>query len=555
MQLSKNQLNGLMVILPRMRMSSIVSMSYWSPIPFETLMNIRTAGKQRKIAALTGEGYQFASQWIDAVIKDEKNGLAQKMINKNKPKIQSMLKGRKDSEEILQSLETNFLKGENDAENKKAVKEVKEYMKDKGFNEQQAEEASKYMSLFRIKSGAYDEMFVNTMEPKVKKLESFSINGIQRDRETALEDALALLSSGTITDRIKPIDDEDRKKIEAEGFSGSLDNYIRKIDGIAGAGAFLDGIRDVLQKGVPVLTDSGFVKKKKKHEKAKGEFVDGENIDDKVDLGDVEPENYGEVETFEKQEKRPSHDKDIKDTDDASIGELKLEEAKQDAIERDENIRGAVMQHLEEIIRDHVPDKNGEPDEDRIRQTIFVYKNALSNPYYTTTELKRAEAEGDTAIPDPASSTKYFSRDQEKMKTQGINTNKEYSRLTSGYVEKRIQEDIEMIIGETKKGVKAAGVTLSHQLLRQAASKGKLHMLGMVCAIEPRKRQAGKVMVFERSRPKFAHCFNWNLHNGKIRIADVNDPDEDHLNEAYQAAFEAVQQEVAINNIQEQMGN
>ena len=53
----------------------------------------------------------------------------------------------------------------------------------------------------------------------------------------------------------------------------------------------------------------------------------------------------------------------------------------------------------------------------------------------------------------------------------------------------------------------------------------------------------GNVRVYEASKPQFSHEFYWKIENGLIHIAEVAEVEGNHIDEAYQAAFNTVKQE------------
>jgi hypothetical protein len=144
-------------------------------------------------------------------------------------------------------------------------------------------------------------------------------------------------------------------------------------------------------------------------------------------------------------------------------------------------------------------------------------------------------------------STSYYTRDPEAWKAIGINSLAEFRSQIMQKM-KSIQPAIQKVL-QREFGIRVSSV-LSQQLLIMAAACGKLKLASHISHID-RFARKGNVKVYEESKPQFAHEFYWEIENSNVKIAEVHDVDEDHINEAYLSALEAVQQEAFRVNQEE----
>lgn len=527
MNLSKGQLNVLMITLPRMRMSQIIR--YTNKLPIETLLSIRSAGKQIKFAAEVDTELLGVSQWIDEVVKPK----ASEYINKSKSIVDSIIQKSSNAEEIKAAIQDEkYLKGEN---NTSKASEIESDMKELGLNSSDAQQISNYISLKRMLNGKYDSNFIDTISRFANKLKGVK-PGLTL--EEAKNDMVTYYSLGTLPEmETQNLTEErlEKSKKEGESLFKALDKMMSQ-GNIPGGGAFI--------KNMNLIGTAFFSNTRLKYKQQKEMETTKPDTEDKAtaDPSDVELETgwYPTENEEGEEEGGPIQLDNLK-----RIEELQKESRK---------YRKETMQILDDIIDEVVPEK-GSPKEraDKIRKISFIFKFAYGNPIYRANDPNKAL---------PANSNTYYTRNEKKMQQAGIESLDEFKKLMSEAIFTKVQKKIDKALGWdqesgykqlTKSMSKAASASLSHQLLKRAASIGKLNMIGMVCGIDQNSRTAGNVMVFERSRPRFAHVFNWKIEEGKILIANIDDVDKEHINEAYHTALEAVQQEVLINNMEEQL--
>ena len=223
MNLSQQQLNVLMTVLPRMKLSHVIWISQYT-LPLDTLMNIRQAGMNRKIAArpdldteLTG-----VSEFIDQIIKSK----ASRHAREGKKNLLKMLQGKDNAKEVMAQLQDKkYLQGE---DNKGVKSEVISDMKGMGLSAKEAERASDYVSLLRMMEGSYDAQLMDTNTKLARKLKGFMPKGMDegkgRGSEGANNDIVAILTTGNILNLKDDWEDiSETRKQKKEGFLVQLE--------------------------------------------------------------------------------------------------------------------------------------------------------------------------------------------------------------------------------------------------------------------------------------------------------------------------------------------
>ena len=112
---------------------------------------------------------------------------------------------------------------------------------------------------------------------------------------------------------------------------------------------------------------------------------------------------------------------------------------------------------------------------------------------------------------------------------------------------KSIRSQLQKSLQRSAANLALSSSVLSEQLLIIAASNKNIKLASKVSSISP-LGVFGNVRVFEASKSQFSHELFWMIEDGKVKIAEVSDVDEDHLNDAYQAAFDAVCKDVLSQN-------
>ena len=152
-------------------------------------------------------------------------------------------------------------------------------------------------------------------------------------------------------------------------------------------------------------------------------------------------------------------------------------------------------------------------------------------------------------------SDKWFSLDRKGWIERGIENSVQWRTDIKNPLETTIRKKIDELMIKKSKDKNWANALmsskLSYQLLIRAISNEKIILASKVSAVGPSGRE-GNVRVFEKDKPQFSHEFYWKIEDEKIHIAEVEDVDEDHMNEAYQTAFEAIKEEALLNNIESQ---
>jgi len=148
-----------------------------------------------------------------------------------------------------------------------------------------------------------------------------------------------------------------------------------------------------------------------------------------------------------------------------------------------------------------------------------------------------------------------YNRNPEEWKLFGINTVKEFKDTVTHQFKRLYKAINEKISREhDEEFIKVlTSSKLSHQLLLRAMSSGKIKLASKISKLSADMRE-GNVKVYEASNPQFSHEFYWKSENGRVHIAEVAEVKGDHIDEAYQAAFDAVKQEVLQNNEEISLG-
>ena len=286
-------------------------------------MSIRSAGMRTRIATDDEmSSYQFVSQWSDEVLKK----LAKKLIRKNVTRLLKILSKENNAakaNEIKNALEKNFLNINN---NKEATNATIKYLKDLGFSDEDANQAESYASLFRIKEGMYDEEFTGIVSHFANRLMGMS-KALHLNSTDAMSDIMTMITTGNYSNQQKEVDRKQKKTVKKFGMG--IERYLTSImglnkipkagefnkTGIPGAGAFKAGMEEIAKNITENITDKGWQKSKKENEKTVestgGETDTGESDTQETNLGDVEPDEYGEAELHDINEEASPFDKKI----------------------------------------------------------------------------------------------------------------------------------------------------------------------------------------------------------------------------------------------------
>jgi len=232
--------------------------------------------------------------------------------------------------------------------------------------------------------------------------------------------------------------------------------------------------------------------------------------------------------------------------------------------EEHSSIHESVGDEEDSTMGDLIRDKRTEsPDEAEMRREVkkileeVVKENAKSKEEADTilwamdyAEKAPIERKG-TGEGVGLESTSYYTSDPKAWEEIGIMSQNDYNNRIRGPMQ-RLRPLIDARL-RSEMGIRISSI-LSQQLLIRAAGGGKLKLASKISNVSP-WRNFGNVKVYEAGKPQFAHEFYWEIDGNKVKIADVQDVDEEHIDEAYQSALQAVQQEAFRSNLEEKEKN
>jgi len=531
MKLSKESLSFLTKALPKMRFSNIVLLSQYCGADLTGLLNIRAAGR--------GQSFLAAPKYDESVIEMDYSELEEQEEKKSEKK--SMSKSDKKGEgqinldslsalpdflsylksivqrryandtksklakeigpnanEIISKLESQFVtKGSVGDDFKENSKKVKEFAKASGLTGDAVKMADAYVSLLRLSKGYLDDTITNIITKIANK--EFSSGLLNKyfpsvtDGINAIVTALQLgrkhFSKTFLPEDIE-IDPGKTDKLEEYLTTGptTKDKEGNLVENwYVSAAAIISAIKQQSNSFAKNLYRE--ISKKDKGETSMDAEVEGEE-------GDVSKYSV----TPDPKAKDPSVAIEKKEA-------ISLLQKAKDRAMKEIRIRDPLQKEAFEFAMDDA-EKHG-------------YKAGTTQQYKA----------------DPKVWEKYEMYDLQDF----------LGKVKPHFIKfrERMDQLLIQILGRDYMKVLTSS-KLSHQLLIRAAGEMKIKLASKISKINIEGTE-GNAKVYEDGKPQFAHEFYWRYDDGKINIAEVQDIDEEHINEAYQAAFEAVQQELFIN--------
>jgi len=427
----------------------------------------------------------------DHIIPDVLNMIKERINSKYEPdaraRLDKSIQSNPNKDRIMQDLSSNkFIK---DGSYASIKNDIKSFAKDMDMKQESMDLASVWVSLLRMKAG-YDDKAIS-------------------DKITYLADRK--LSSDLIKSGL--------------GITTKEDGY--------------NEMAKVLMMGRKLSNQGNLLEEIEKAFSKEGQYIGADTIKFKINqlLTSFASSAFDE---FKREQKRSPRkvpiDKEI-ETDGGSsslhetIGDPSAGSSELSNKEKHEVI-GALIAAKDEAL---LAFKSKAKDDQQYQNVVFAIEDAADSGSY------------------PAGSDKQFTKLKNEWEKRGILTKEQWRTDVKNPIQVGIANDIDRIM-QQKVGPDYAAIirrssSLSHQLLLRAVSSDKIILASKVSSINFDQNE-GNAKVFEIGRPQFAHELYWKIEDNKVRIAEVNDIDEDHINDAYQAAFEAIQQEVLINNLE-----
>jgi hypothetical protein len=581
MKLSNFAMNTLTWVLPRMKLSSILRVSYVCQIPMDTLMQLKETGVRmasRRTAASDEIGKKpedINSMIVPWIENDFRTDVLDPTIMLAREAIYNILGTKLDSnqQQIKDKAIYDLEKAGNSKNEKNAEKIGQSIMKALGFTGDAVKQGGYYASLLTTRNGSIDgdiQSSVYGAANKFKGLPAFMGGGNQLD--SAVGEVLTYLAVGRAGDITKKSRGKGEPKTETEEITealasmSGLDNYFENQisnGNIPGAAGVLAGIKDLSKK----MFDTIFRKKSTQQEKSnkqvdpqagQAEFKTEDELQHSLESDDV----YAPTETTSELDKTSG--KGVTD-------DLDNIPAAQRAQKMEDYIK---TQNFADMVQNvtGLDNKNSE-------RVVWMVRHSVNNPRETKdggvygadsrtylTQDFPVLLENDILPITKSQLEDQLGMDAELKKDYDAASKEEKWKALPKKIKDIAMAEHKRLVGDNKMApiakamaekfqspvaVKTSGATLSIQLLKTAAAKESMNLVGRICAIEPKRKKFGKVMVFEKGQPEFAHKFNWKIQGGKVLIANAVDVDEEHVNAAYSAAFEAVKEEVMMVNSEE----
>lgn len=517
MKLSKNELSILTKTLPKLRFSSVMKVSQFLNIDFEGLLNIKKAGKSliavedeedfseedidlkllqnpkliRKIEELDEQKEKIKEKKEEENINSEKMEVGKSFAFSNfmDEVIKIAKKYQSDTESKLENKLSSFdnkneiknklnelIKSNND--NIEVKKQVESLINEKSDDKELINLADSYVSLNRLIKGKMNLMIQNIVQKQGKKItDSRNITGI-----SSMDEAVSLLGLAILMGKTEISPANSKRKIDIKTNKDSLSEYIKHnfggSDNYVGAQSFISAIKQLSSQSA--INFLNFMNKRKKYEK--------ESLD--VQVGDEEGGSKYDIMQSPK-----------------SISPEKAMMTKE------------IQSILEEAILDSIPNRNKDIA-NKLKETFeaLEYKNFYKQvvPEHYWNSKKNGEFFKELWGEDNFDLFEKYIKKSDYIKNNLMNKLKDYSEspiMTSS--------------------------RLSQQLLILAATNNNLKLASRVSALYPFVC-AGNVEVYAEKNPQFSHNFFFKFEDNKVKIANVEDVDDYHINDAYDTAFKAV---------------
>jgi len=559
-----------------MRLSHVVLASQVSGVELVSLLNIRTAGSiQRSI---------FAAPKVDESVVDMDDNhtkpeinegtdtigvfndylrslTSDKYLKKAKKKLEMSLPTDIDENTFFKELESDKIATSGEDFNVSS-KEVDDFAKGNDLNAEQTKFANAYVSLVRHEKGYLDAVFGRIISSAAKKLIGDSdVKLFYQKIGDAINDIVTTLQLGA----------KNGKTPALESFLSSA-SYISANLIVSSIKARARNIAKSLKRKITGVNTMSFKKfleeSKEKNEDSQDvvEFLEKTNSlkDAPKDSsksswkGFVDSKNPGawEKDAFEEAWKAYSKESSRKTKKTESINEPKKVERVDGSRSDDKNDEGLKFDDKfgKGSKFDDKEDESLNPEESMTKSEVKkIYKDIKEGLEIDILNKIQSESQQDAfefAIEDAENSKskggtpEQYKRNPDAWKKFGINNGEDFRKFVKPHfikLYKALGNKIKKLYGEEFIKVLTSS-KLSHQLLVRSISSDKIKLASKVSKISVDMRE-GNVRVYEASKPQFSHEFYWKIENGLIHIAEVAEIEGNHIDEAYQAAFNAVKQE------------
>jgi len=594
MNISKEGLNFLIKVLPKMSFAQTVIASQTSGVELIGLLNIRTASSiQKSIFAapvvdenvIEVDDSELEKQEESAREKSNeeeevgldlgslsavpdfnnylKNLTKNRYLTSTKKKLENSL-GEK-AQKIIPKLDQFATPGEDFRVSSKAVKE---FAKENDLNEKQTKLADAYVSLLRHEKGYLDTVITKVIANAAKNLTGDDISMFLPTQADAMNAIVTVLQLGRKTFNKSVLEGEVELK---EGEEEKIEDYLNEVSKKTSSDNYVSAnlIISTIKSRAKII--ASIIKRSLRGVRSLGfkEFLNtfkskNEDVKDLVDFLGSSIENHkgGSKSDWKSLVDSKNPDSWIKDSFEqawnAYTKEYNKKSIKTESVDRPVQLDEGEGSMLETLITEEGAKK---PDEKVTKsEAVSVLKkikdevsksiaDSIRNPNEAKAFLEAVKNAEETGV--RAGQTEQYENNKELWKKYGINNFNDFRTVVKSKFrvhnwKERIKDGLEKELGKDYMQVLTSS-KLSHQLLLRAVSNKRIKLASRISKINADMKE-GNVKVYEVDNPQFSHEFYWKNEDNRIHIAEVKDIDEKHMDEAYQAAFDAVKQEVLINN-------
>jgi len=598
MNISREGLDFLIKVLPKMKFAQIVMASQLSGVELIGLLNIRTAGSiQRSIFAkpLVDENVieiddseleRKDEAKREKPVKEEGTGLDRGSLSavpdfnnylKNLTKSRYLTSTKKKLEdslgekiqEIVPKLDQFATPGEDYTG---SSKEVKKFAKENDLDEKQTKLADAYVSLLRHEKGYLDPVIAKIIASAAKSLTGNDVSLFLPSKEDAMNAIVTVLQLGRKTFNKEVLEGEveleegEKEKIEdylnEVAKSTSADNYVSANLIISVLKSRSKAIASNIKRSI---TGTGTIGFKKFLEDFKSKNEDVKDIVDFLGASLEKAPNDNSKSSwkgFIDSKKPDSWTKDAFNAAwEAYSGESSRKTKKTESVDKPVKLEEGEGSMLETMKNEKADSPDESLTKSEVKKIYNDIKENLEIDIYNKIQDDNQAAAFEFALEDVSKSKskggtpEQYKRNSDAWKKFGINDAEDFRKFVKPHFIKLYKElgnKIKKLYGEEFVKVLTSS-RLSHQLLLRAISNDRIKLASKVSKLSEDMRE-GNVKVYESSNPQFSHEFYWKNENGKVHIAEVVEVKGDHIDEAYQAAFDAVKQEVLMNNSEISLG-
>ena len=595
MNISKEGLNFLIKVLPKMSFAQTVIASQTSGVELIGLLNIRTASSiQKSIFAapvvdenvIEVDDSELEKQEESAREKSNeekeevgldlgslsavpdfnnylKNLTKNRYLTSTKKKLENSL-GEK-AQKIIPKLDQFATPGEDFRVSSKAVKE---FAKENDLNEKQTKLADAYVSLLRHEKGYLDTVITKVIANAAKNLTGDDISMFLPTQADAMNAIVTVLQLGRKTFNKSVLEGEVELK---EGEEEKIEDYLNEVSKKTSSDNYVSAnlIVSTIKSRAKII--ASIIKRSLRGVRSLGfkEFLNtfkskNEDVKDLVDFlgSSIENQQGGSKSDWKSLVDSKNPDSWIKDSFEqawnAYTKEYNKKSIKTESIDQPVQLDEGEGSMIETLITEEGAKK---PDEKVTKsEAVSVLKkikdevsksiaDSIRNPNEAKAFLEAVKNAEETGV--RAGQTEQYKNNKELWKKYGINNFNDFRTVVKSKFKvhnwkERIKDGLEKELGKDYMQVLTSS-KLSHQLLLRAVSNKRIKLASRISKINVDMKE-GNVKVYEVDNPQFSHEFYWKNEDNRIHIAEVKDIDEKHMDEAYQAAFDAIKQEVLINN-------